>query len=318
MDPSTESNYYEILGVTPQANENEIVSAWRKTALKLHPDKNLYKFAAQNRRNTETEEEHKTRVRALYNEAEKAYHTLSSPEERAKYDARLRLADQPANPDRVEQRLAETSTSSAPGLTENHREFSNVYGRPGWTNDEHGWGKLSSTQGKFILSSLIAKEYHPYESIQSWAETMGITKKELIDWLELEMEPPASDFRHPGNPKPVRWADYDEYLKNHPEWPTKPRISEKDSPGIIKPVSVIKNNIRRLQDMSPQNQLGQWVKLEKKLTSSRLNQVKKALQTTLSNMNPFKKLEQSQVELGSSLYHPTSREDRRVSVLRWQ
>ena len=66
----TKRDYYEILGVTRNANESEIKKAYRQMALKYHPDKNPG--------NKEAEEKFK--------EAAEAYEVLSNAEKRARYD----------------------------------------------------------------------------------------------------------------------------------------------------------------------------------------------------------------------------------------
>ncbi len=63
-------DYYEILGVGKSANEDEIKQAYRKLALKYHPDKN--------KNNPESEEKFK--------EATEAYEVLRDPKKRASYD----------------------------------------------------------------------------------------------------------------------------------------------------------------------------------------------------------------------------------------
>ncbi len=67
---SQKRDYYEVLGVAKNATEAEIKKAYRKLALKYHPDKNPD--------NAEAEEKFK--------EAAEAYEVLSSPEKKAKYD----------------------------------------------------------------------------------------------------------------------------------------------------------------------------------------------------------------------------------------
>jgi molecular chaperone DnaJ len=63
-------DYYEVLGVERGADEREIKSAYRKLALRYHPDKNPG--------DREAEESFK--------EAAEAYAVLSDPEKRARYD----------------------------------------------------------------------------------------------------------------------------------------------------------------------------------------------------------------------------------------
>ena len=66
----TERDYYEILGVSKGASEAEIKSAYRKLALKYHPDKNPDDSQAE----------------ANFKEAAEAYAILSDKDKRARYD----------------------------------------------------------------------------------------------------------------------------------------------------------------------------------------------------------------------------------------
>eukprot|EP00252_Welwitschia_mirabilis_P027103 TRINITY_DN9170_c0_g1_i1.p1 TRINITY_DN9170_c0_g1~~TRINITY_DN9170_c0_g1_i1.p1 ORF type:complete len:701 (-),score=211.12 TRINITY_DN9170_c0_g1_i1:148-2160(-) len=74
--PSTSKCLYEILGVERSATAEEIRSAYRKKALKLHPDKFV--------QTADVSEEEAT---ARFQELAKAYEVLSDPRERAWYDS---------------------------------------------------------------------------------------------------------------------------------------------------------------------------------------------------------------------------------------
>ena len=66
----TKRDYYEILGVTRNADDAELKKAYRQMALKYHPDKNP--------NNKEAEDKFK--------EAAEAYEVLSDGEKRKRYD----------------------------------------------------------------------------------------------------------------------------------------------------------------------------------------------------------------------------------------
>lgn len=67
---SQKRDYYEVLGVTKGASESEIKKAYRKLAIKYHPDKNPGDQSAEDK----------------FKEAAEAYEVLSSPDKKAQYD----------------------------------------------------------------------------------------------------------------------------------------------------------------------------------------------------------------------------------------
>ena len=66
----SKADYYEVLGVSRDVNDQELKSAYRKQALKYHPDRNPGDHAAEEK----------------FKEASEAYQVLSDADKRAAYD----------------------------------------------------------------------------------------------------------------------------------------------------------------------------------------------------------------------------------------
>ena len=75
-------DYYEVLGVSKNANEKEIKQAYRKLAIKYHPDRNPGNEAAEDK----------------FKEAAEAYEVLSNREKRSRYDRLIAAANPSAPP----------------------------------------------------------------------------------------------------------------------------------------------------------------------------------------------------------------------------
>jgi len=70
MATMTKRDYYEVLGVKRDASDREIASAYRKLAVKFHPDSNPGDAGAVEK----------------FKEAAEAYEILSDGQKRARYD----------------------------------------------------------------------------------------------------------------------------------------------------------------------------------------------------------------------------------------
>src|SRR3954464_10946657 len=70
---ATKRDYYEVLGVPKNASDDEIKKAYRKLAMKYHPDRNQGEGSSKD-------------AEARFKEAKEAYEMLSEPEKKAAYD----------------------------------------------------------------------------------------------------------------------------------------------------------------------------------------------------------------------------------------
>ncbi len=69
---ASKRDYYEVLGVPKNASDEEIKKAYRKLAMKHHPDRNQGEASKD--------------AEAKFKEAKEAYEMLSDAEKRAAYD----------------------------------------------------------------------------------------------------------------------------------------------------------------------------------------------------------------------------------------
>ena len=68
-------DYYEVLGVSKNASDDELKKAYRKVAMKYHPD-----------RQTDKSDAEKKEAEERFKEAAEAYSVLSDKDKRARYD----------------------------------------------------------------------------------------------------------------------------------------------------------------------------------------------------------------------------------------
>lgn len=74
-------DYYKILGVQKGDDEKKIKTAYRKLALKWHPDKNA------------ESDESKARAEKMFKEINEAWAVLSDPEKRRQHDMGMSMED---------------------------------------------------------------------------------------------------------------------------------------------------------------------------------------------------------------------------------
>jgi molecular chaperone DnaJ len=116
-------DYYEILGVAKGADETEIKKAYRKMAMKYHPDKNPGDKQAEDK----------------FKEAAEAYDVLSNPDKKARYD-QFGHAGMGAG-------AAGGGFSGGMNMDDIFSQFSDIFGGFGGGGQRGGGGKRRTTRG---------------------------------------------------------------------------------------------------------------------------------------------------------------------------
>ena len=116
-------DYYEILGVARGADESEIKKAYRKMAMKYHPDKNPGDKQAEDK----------------FKEAAEAYDVLSNADKKARYD-QFGHAGMGAG-------AAGGGFSGGMNMDDIFSQFSDIFGGFGGGGQRGGGGKRRTTRG---------------------------------------------------------------------------------------------------------------------------------------------------------------------------
>lgn len=137
-----QANYYTILGVEEHAEAQEIKEAFRKLALKYHPDRNQGDLDAQGKMQRINE----------------AYAVLSDHEKRRQYDAMYRQFGNAAQ-DRFRQTYSSQDLFSGSDIQQIFEELSRVFGVRGFNDIFNDIQKQADAEFRMRGSGLNGKAY---------------------------------------------------------------------------------------------------------------------------------------------------------------
>lgn len=144
---SKKRDYYEVLGVARDASEDDIKKAYRKLAMKYHPDRNIGEGAA------EAEEKFK--------EVKEAYEKLSNEGTRYTYD---RKADYPGDSD--DYRAYDWNTEEFQDM------FANIFGsRAQYENFSKKTGGFSQTKTSTHIINILLNDAYTGRTVKIDANT---------------------------------------------------------------------------------------------------------------------------------------------------
>ena len=169
-------DYYEVLGVAREADSDEVKKAYRKLAVKYHPDKNPGDKAAEEK----------------FKELGEAYEALSDPQKRAAYDQYGHQAFDPR---------ARAGRAGAGGFHDPFDIFREVFGGGGGGNgggifDEFfGGGRADPTQPQRGNDLRFDLEITFEEGVLGCEKEISITKPERCDSCAGSGSEPGSKTR---------------------------------------------------------------------------------------------------------------------------
>jgi curved DNA-binding protein CbpA len=133
-------DYYKILGVNQNASFDEIKLAYKKLAIKYHPDKNSGELLSEE----------------IFKQVKEAYETLSDSEKKKKYDAKIQSSSNTQNP--VFKKNA----------ARNQRSYQPQY------DTKHHWKYTLAAVGFVAFIAIITLTAYPH--INKWASNDKLKK----------------------------------------------------------------------------------------------------------------------------------------------
>ena len=167
-------NYYEILGVSSSSTESEIRNAYKKLALKYHPDKN-----------------HDPEAVNMFHEISNAYQTLSDTKKRNDYDSYGKIPDMFKSPEEIfEHMFKDMNPMLGKLLSSTFTNFTNVLLDDNKTIfDAINEFKTDEVIEKSsdLLKSYLNKKTKPYNSKYVYNLNIDITDNFLDKLNEIEV-----------------------------------------------------------------------------------------------------------------------------------
>ncbi|MCK5536873.1 MAG: DnaJ domain-containing protein, partial [Bacteroidales bacterium] len=152
-------DYYEILGVSKNAANDELKKAYRKMALKFHPDKNPDDSLAEEK----------------FKEAAEAYEVLSNEEKRARYD-----------------RYGHAGMGGAGGFSGGGMDMDDIFSHFGDIFGFGGGGRKRAQRGSDIETN-VSIEFS--EAVFGVEKEINIRKKTTCDKCSGEGAEPGSEIK---------------------------------------------------------------------------------------------------------------------------